>query len=160
MFGDDFGNTFLDRLQEISLPEAVAWTPQTAGWYVLGALALLGLLRLAVALHRRRTANRYRRAALAQLGAARTPAEIAALLKRTALAAYPRAEVAGLSGEAWLDFLDRTSGTTDFTGGPGQLLADAPYQRAAEVPEAEVRDLLAASKRWIRAHRRPGGGRS
>ena len=44
MFGNDFGNTFLDRLQEVSLPEPVAWTPQTAGWYVLGVLVLFGAL--------------------------------------------------------------------------------------------------------------------
>lgn len=169
MFGDDFGNTFLDKLQEISLPEAVAWTPQTPGWYVLGLLVLLGLVRLAVALHRRRAANRYRRAALAELGAigskatgergpARAITEIAELLKRTALAAFPRAEVAGLSGAAWLDFLDRSSGSTDFSGGPGRLLADGPYQRSADVPDADIRELLILARRWIRGHRRPDGG--
>ena len=42
------GNPDLDRLREIVPPEAVAWTPQTAGWYVLAA-AMAVLLVWAVA---------------------------------------------------------------------------------------------------------------
>lgn len=170
MFGDDFGNAFLDKLQEIRLPAPVAWTPQTVGWYVLAALAALGLLWLARALARRWAANRYRRAALAELagikgrlggetGPARALAEIPALLKRTALATFPREEVAGLSGETWLGFLDSSAGTTDFSSGPGQMLADLPYSPAAQSPPADdIRQLLSVSQRWIRRHRRPRGG--
>ena len=36
--------------------------------------------------------------------------ETAVLLKRTALAAYPRAQVASLSGQAWMDFLRQSLG--------------------------------------------------
>ena len=170
MFGEDFGNTFLDKLQEISLPQPVAWTPQTVGWYVLAALAALGLLWLVRAMVRRWAANRYRRAALAELagiqsqlggeaGPANALAEIPALLKRTALAVFPRADVAGLSGEAWLGFLDASAGSTDFSSGPGRLLADLPYSPAAASPPADdVRKLIAVSRRWIRKHRRTEGG--
>jgi len=171
MFSDDFGNTFLDRLQEISLPEPAAWTPQTVGWYVLAVLVVISLLWLARGFVRRWAANRYRRAALAELasiqtrlggetgvgtesGPARALAEIPALLKRTALAVFPRAEVAGLSGEAWLGFLDATGRTTDFTSGPGRILADLPYRRTAAATSADdIRELLSASQRWIRKHR-------
>lgn len=169
MFSDGFGNTFLDRLQEINLPQPAAWTPQTIGWYVLAALFALGLLWLARGFVRRWAANRYRRAALAELaaiesgmdsvaGPARVLTEIPALLKRTALAVFPRTEVAGLSGEAWLGFLDATAGTTDFTGGPGRVLADLPYRQvAAAPPEDQLRDLLSVSRRWIRKHRPTAG---
>jgi len=169
MFSDNFGNTFLDRLQEISLPQPAAWTPQTVGWYLLAAAVAFGLLWLARGFVRQRTANRYRRAALAELaaietgmgdaaGPARALTEIPALLKRTALAVFPRAEVAGLSGEAWLGFLDATAGTTDFTSGPGRVLADLPYRQvAAAPPEDQLRDLLSVSRRWIRKHRPTGG---
>ncbi len=171
MFGDDFGNTFLDKLQEISLPAPVAWTPQTIGWYVLAALAAIGLLWMLRAAYRRHAANRYRRAALAELatfrarldgetGPSRVLADIAALLKRTALAVFPREEVAGLSGEAWLGFLDSAASSTDFSSGPGRILADLPYSPAATAPPAgDVRELLTVSRRWIRRHRHPRGGK-
>ncbi len=82
-------------------------------------------------------------------------AEIPALLKRTALAVFPRADVAGLSGEAWLGFLDASAGSTDFSSGPGRLLADLPYSPAAASPPADqMRELLKISRRWIRRHRR------
>ena len=169
MFADDFGNTFLDKLQEISLPAPVAWTPQTIGWYVLAALAALGLLWMLRAIYRRHAANRYRRAALAELatirvrldgetGPSRVLADIAALLKRTALAVFPRDEVASLSGEAWLGFLDSTAGSTLFSSGPGRVLADLPYRAEASAPAGEMRELLTISKRWIRKHRLPGRG--
>ena len=57
----------LDGLHDIVVPEAVAWVPQTAGWYLLGVGVLAIAARGLYALYRRHRANRYRRAALAAL---------------------------------------------------------------------------------------------
>ena len=54
----------LEGLHDIVVPEAVAWTPQTVGWYVLLATVLAIAARVAVMQRRRRIANRYRREAL------------------------------------------------------------------------------------------------
>ena len=77
-----------------------------------------------------------------------------------ALAAYPRDRVAALSGRAWLEFLDRTGGTTRFTRAPGSRLAEFAYDpRAREALDAAARDeIVAAVRRWIRGHRGPGRG--
>jgi hypothetical protein len=76
--------------------------------------------------------------------------DLAELLKRVALVAYPRLQVASLSGIEWLRFLDETVGTTDFSVGPGQQLVRI-YDRAISAPSPE---LLQLARHWIRQHRR------
>lgn len=145
----------LDQLIPPAEPKPIPMTPQTAGWAVLlvcvlGALAYAGWRFLQ---HWRR--NAYRRAALAALqGAGQDAAAIALILRRSALAAYPRTEVAGLSGEDWLSFLDRTGRMTGFRDGPGVELARAPY--AGDTVASP--DLVDLARRWITGHRGGVGG--
>lgn len=108
----------LDKLVEAPEPTPVSWAPQTWGWAAL-ALILLALAAWAVwravACYR---ANAYRRAALAELDrAGDDPALIAEILRRTALKAYPRTDVASLTGERWLRFLDAHAKAGGFAGG-------------------------------------------
>lgn len=162
---EDFGNPWMSNLQEIGLPEPIPWTPAAPGWYLLGALLLAAALRIGLRLLRRHRDRAYRREALAALaglrpdppGASVGPAnlsELPRLLKRTALSAYPRSEVAGLSGDAWLSFLDRAYGGRGFTSGPGRLLPDLSYAAGAGSIEPErVEALFTLAETWIRKHR-------
>jgi hypothetical protein len=96
----------LSRLNDIVAPPPVPWWPPAPGWWLLGAalLAVIATLSWAALLHYRR--NAYRRAALAEIdaiGKVNDPASAAALsavLKRVALVAYPRSDVASLTGLA------------------------------------------------------------
>ncbi len=146
----------LDRLAEPPTPPPVSLAPQTAGWIVLAVLLVLAIAWFAWRALRRWRANAYRRAALGELAAAGDdPAAIAAILRRTALAAWPREQVAALTGQDWLRFLDRTGGG-GFAEGPGSLLLTAPY-RAHQVPsDPGLKDLAV---RWVRRHRVSGKGR-
>jgi hypothetical protein len=153
----------LDGLKEIALPPAPSWLPQTIGWYVLLAIVLAGLIVALLRWLRHWRRNRYRAVALAELnriegqwkGGADTFKEIPELVKRTALRAAPRVDVASLSGEAWLKFLDDTYAGSGFTRGPGKLLpvlAYAPERTAAQVPADQMRELFALIALWIRRH--------
>lgn len=177
----------LAALREWHLPDPVPWWPPAPGWWLLAGLALLFgfiVLRRWWA-RRRRTAPA--RAALVELVALRGlvasevddrrfTSRVSALLRRLALARYPRDQVAGLAGTRWLDFLDRTGGAGDFSRGPGRLLAEIPYRRegpaVAGAPLAEGgprpsagpdqphdlagrAELAALAERWIRAHWEP-----
>ncbi|WP_122072320.1 DUF4381 domain-containing protein [Pseudophaeobacter sp. EL27] len=130
-------------------PAPVSMWPQTAGWIWLGLamflLVGLGVWRLVV-WHR---ATAYRREALAALRAAGDdPVAISAILRRTALAVFSRDAVAGLQGAEWLEFLDVTSNSANFTrSDAGRVLAKAPFS-----PQTPHKDLPAMAEAWIRTH--------
>jgi hypothetical protein len=71
------------------------------------------------------------------------------LLKRVALTRYPRTRVASITGEAWVQFLDRTSGTNEFSMGAGQALIQGSYAPATDV---EVDQLHKLARYWIKQH--------
>ncbi|MEM9061046.1 MAG: DUF4381 domain-containing protein [Pseudomonadota bacterium] len=140
----------LNLLEPVPEPEQISLMPQTAGWVWLaifvGALCVLSGHWVLKSIR----ANAYRRTALQELSQAGNDAgRIAAIVRRTALVAYPRDEVAHLSGESWLDFLDRTMGEEGFGEGAGRQLAYGPYRSVDADPA-----LIAAASRWIRRHRR------
>lgn len=141
----------LARLEPVPEPPPIPLWPQTAGWIWLGlalTAAAAGLLYRWIAARR---ADAYRRAALRDVAAAGDdPAVLAEVLRRTALAAFPRGQVAALYGEAWLAFLDETAGGTAFRQGPGRAFATAPYRTTTAQPE-----LAALAADWIRRHRGP-----
>lgn len=143
----------LDLLEPVPEPAPIPLTPQTPGWIVLGVV-LAGVLWLAVRhLIRRHRATAYRRAAMAELPACKDdPAQIALVLRRTALAGFPRDQVAGLFGADWLAFLDRSFPGTGFATGPGQALATAPYQNDPSQHAAGDPALTDLARRWIRTH--------
>ncbi len=150
----------LEALRDIHLPPAVEAWPPAPGWWFMGLCALLALAALIVWAIRRWRAGRYRRLAVAELRVlrnawerdgndARLLEELARLLKRVALSAWPRSGVAALTGERWVRFLDDTLHTHEFSMGSGQVLIHGPYQPHAAV-EPELLDL---AERWIRRHR-------
>src|SRR5690606_33417427 len=115
-------------LRDLHLPEAIGWWPPAPGWWLLLALLVLGLVlaaRASFLLHRRNAARRVALAELARLkrdwDADRNPAALAAsvsdLLRRAMLAYAPRHEVAGLTGRAWLEWLDRGLERRPFSNG-------------------------------------------
>jgi hypothetical protein len=153
----------LAQLHDIVAPAPVApWWPLAPGWYLLALLAGWGLWRVL----RRRRARRYRVEALAELHALRrrsaepreAVAAILVLLKRTALAAYPRAQVASLNGTPWWRFLDGSSGKGRFAEGLGELAEEVVYaqQGVDEPSKKDLKRLYRAAEQWIRRHWPPG----
>lgn len=139
----------IERLAPIPEPAPVSLWPQTVGWLWLGLLLLAVGATWAVQRWQHYRNSAYRRAALAELVAAQDdPVIIANILRRTAIAAYGRRQVASLYGQQWLTFLDSSFPGTGFSQGPGQTLAIAPYTRQAATGELSN---LASS--WIKHHR-------
>jgi len=147
-------------LIDIPLPQEVSLWPET--WASRIAVVVL-LVTAVVAIWRfisYRRANRYRREALAELTRITSapdtaPNELAAqlslLVRRTALAAFPRQQIAPLSGAAWLAFLDQSSGGTEFSRGAGRWLVSAPYAKT-EPNDSQRPELIELTRRWIRGH--------
>lgn len=152
----------LDNLRDIVLPPPIPWLPPAVGWrLIVAALATTALVALWRAFRRWRS-NAYRREALRALGeiearlragepAAIAAVEISVLLKRAALAAFPRETSADLTGDRWAAFLDRTGGARDFTEGPGSVLWPLAYGAARD--SADLTGALKAARRWLDRHR-------
>ena len=155
----------LTQLRGYHFPAPVSWWPPAPGWWVLAGLLLVLIAAGAwVPLRRRRRRAAARRAqeelqalrvALGSGGDAATFVRgLSRLLRRFALARFPRQEVAGLTGADWLAFLDANGGGGRFRDGPGRLLTEAPYRPAGEIPAEELADL---TRDWIlrNAEKRP-----
>lgn len=140
----------LDVLRDIVVPPPVPWWPLAPGWWVLlMATVLIGALLGRRALRRRRS-NAYRRAALSQLRDAGSTGDVNTILKRAALAAFPRAGVARLTGPDWSRWLLETGGA-DLDAEVAETLAVGPFHREHRADLAAVKDF---ARRWIRRHRR------
>ncbi len=145
----------LPGLRDIHLPDPVSWWPPAPGWWLLTVVAVTALCLSAVAW--RRYLRSPRRAAFKELERIETDPGFAdstsmaqalsGLLRRCALARFPRHEVAGLTGTTWLAFLDRTGGTTEFTAGSGRALLSAPYQTRSSI---DAESLFTLVEEWIR----------
>jgi uncharacterized protein YjiS (DUF1127 family) len=155
----------LQNLNDIVVPAPAAWWPLAPGWYVLAAILLALLAWLAFRQWQRWRRNRYRRQALAELSAIRAGGDagllrqVPELLKRAALSAWPRDEVAGLSGAAWHRFLDDAAGMERFRGSAGEILDRLAYAGRGDGPPdpAEAVLLLDAAEAWLKQHRLPAG---
>lgn len=154
LFADDPGS--LDRLHDLVAPPPVPWWPPASAWFALGAIVFVLLALLVWRGVAWWLQNRYRRAGLAELaeletaaGGPQTLPALAALVKRVALAAFPRERVASLSGREWLAFLDTSAGTSAFSQELGRTL-ESGYEPGAGGASPE---LFAAVRYWIKHHR-------
>lgn len=152
------------QLRDIHLPPPPDFWPPAPGWWLLAAILVLVIAWILFLLWRRARLQRAQRRLLALLDELdltrkhepRKLAELSMLLRRIALMHYPRQEVAGLTGESWLHFLDSSGGDGGFTRGPGRVLADGPYM--PDLPgEYDPVGVSALVRNWIRKN---AGGRS
>ncbi|MCG8379484.1 MAG: DUF4381 domain-containing protein [Proteobacteria bacterium] len=145
-------------LRDIHLPDAVSWWPPAPGWWLL-LLVVLALIIVAIYMYQRRR-NRLDSAvhlAQCELQAIRDRfteqrdqrqllRDLSALLRRSAVSLHERQDVASLTGEAWLEFLDTHMADKPFTRGPGRALESGPYQPETRVePDA----LLQICDDWL-----------
>jgi hypothetical protein len=143
-------------LRELHLPDAIGWWPLAPGWWVLIAVAVVAAVFLVRAWRARRAHSAARRKALRRLEESRSAyayhgdpvvlgAEVSELLRRAMLAYAPRAEVAGLTGDAWLAWLDRDLDEGRFQNGAGRVLLELPYRNPeTAADEVDIDGLLAA----------------
>ena len=135
----------LQNLRDVAVPEPPPLWPPAPGVWVLIIISVALLLALALWWRRARARNAYRRAGLVLLKHARTVREVNIIVKRVALAAFPRSKVAPLWGDEWVAFLDGTCGRARFAS-LGEMDTDA---------EASSK-LYSKAGTWIRHHRAPG----
>lgn len=132
----------LDNLRDIVIPDAPAVWPPAPGVWVAIIVVLSVVLFAVIRWRARRKRNAYRRAGIALLAEARTVYDVSVILKRVALAAYSREQVASLYDTEWTAFLDNTCSRCRFK----------KFTNLDRSNEAD-RKLLKMARRWIQGHR-------
>jgi len=161
----------LAGLRDIHMPEPVSWWPPAIGWWLLLLLLILSMVALFRWLKWRQAQSlkpqqfsrqemlkqacteleRLEKLASAKADAHTLVTDLSALLRRIAIQLKPEdASISGLSGEAWVQWLDSQWNNDTFACGTGRSLLDAPYQRQGQI---DISALLTLSREWIEAQR-------
>jgi hypothetical protein len=143
-------------IRDLHLPAAIGWWPLAPGWWVVIALLGVGLVFLmrkwlhtysrgAARRHALRQLDLYSRDYMSHLNGVLIGTQLSELLRRTMLAYAPRADVAGLTGEAWLKWLDQDLDRSHFVAGDGRYLIEWPYRDpGSQVDKSDVGALVDA----------------
>ena len=145
------------KLLDIHLAGEPSIWPLAVGWWILIALLLLLVAWSFIKLRQFLKLKKHQKAILAQFVPIENQlknnpnnaniAEANIFLRQLAVQYYPREEIASLTGEAWLEFLDQSGDTVQFTKGAGGILIKAPYKNT----EIKIQDdFLPLIKRWIK----------
>jgi Domain of unknown function (DUF4381) len=158
--------TSLDRLHDILQAPEASWWPPAPGWLWLAGGLIILFVSIGVYALLRWQKNCYRREGLAEIArieaAVSQPTRrasiviaLAELFKRGALSAWPRDQVASLTGLLWIDFLNRTRGQRQPLLLDPELFSRASYDErfAAGLSERKVRDLALSARAWFKHHR-------
>ena len=147
-------------LRDIHLPEPVSWWPPAPGWWLLLLLCatIIATLFLFKQFRQRRL---LRRTVIAELDRIKQQHDqnhdrvqllkaLSVLMRRASISYYPRSNSAGLTGEQWLQHLDKTARRKEFRNGVGKILASAPYLPATSQLEIDFNELLTLCEDWLK----------
>ncbi len=148
-------------LRDIQLPEAISWWPPAYGWWILALLILL-CFYLIFRLYKRLTRKTALKSAKKYFQALRNDEKLSkqeqlvalsSLMRRTAISLYPRTDVASLTGEDWLNFLDNSIPNRGFNSDIGWLLTNALYAKADDAHY--LAPLFNLCENWLNAQKEP-----
>ena len=151
----------LSKLRDIHLPEPISAWPPAPGWWILTILLITMTVWLSWKLwkkYQQKHLYRISNHSISQLQLEYTEhqdshlliRQYSSLLRRIALAQYPRQQVASLTGTSWLEFLDKSASTNLFNAELGQLLINGPYQKP-DNNFSLLEELTEAIQLWIKA---------
>nr|WP_086939546.1 DUF4381 domain-containing protein [Thaumasiovibrio occultus] len=138
-------------LAPLDLPVAPSlWPLPPMAWLTL-ALFIVVIAAITWAWVRHYQKNRYRHEALQllkQLSSQPNMVELNRLLRRVALSAFSRPQVANLTGKVWLDWLDSQLASPQFQ--PMSSWWDSALYQGYQPTEQEWAQASAAAQHWIR----------
>jgi hypothetical protein len=152
-------------LRDIHLPEPVSWWPVAPGWWLLIAVTLL-LLVLIVIARKIYLGRQLKRDIAGELEAIKQRYQqsndksqlakaLSVLLRRASITYYPETDIAGLTGERWLAYLDETgrhaAKAAGFRSETGKVLLSAPYLPEDTRLDYDAQALLSLCESWLLA---------
>lgn len=145
-------------LRDIHLPDPISWWPLAPAWWITLAIVLLLSFFMVVAI-RRYLKPSLRKQAVKALDrieetfrqtddSSQCLAELSVFLRRAVLSQKISLKSAGLTGQAWLQLLDRPLSQPEFSEGIGQLLLKGPYQ--AQAKKEDAWQLIKLCRKWVK----------
>lgn len=161
-------------LRDIHLPDPVSWWPPAPGWWLLLAGIVLAIIVAMIArkIYNSKQLRRDIRTELDKIKQQYSQAQnklqlaksLSVLLRRASISYYPRADIAGLTGDNWLRYLDDSnsggSKGNRFQSDAGKILLTAPYlpdtgQNSSKV-DFDAEQLISLCESWLQSpHNRP-----
>ena len=147
----------LINLKDIHLPPPVSFWPPAPGWWILSVLLISSFFFGAMWFYRVQKKRKPKNEALRILknlqilhqnsqDELESLRNLSNLLRRTALTIYENDTVASLQGSAWLEFLDKTGKTKEFTQGVGKVLGNEVFKQNVN---PDINALFPLVKKWI-----------
>ena len=96
--------------------------------------------------------NAYRRAALSELRHIQHHSKLPHLLRKTALYAFKRSEIAPLIGSQWEIWLDSKCEGSQFATSLQGLLNELAYTDCSQISAQKQSECTLAVEHWIRCH--------
>lgn len=148
-------------LRDIHIPDAISWWPPAIGWWVLAVLIPL-CLYLSYKLYKHITRKTALKSAKSYFKMLRDDeqrskheklVELSSLMRRTAVSLYPREDVASLTGDAWLNFLDQSIINRGFNSDTGWLLTEGLYSKKDD--SYYLTPLFNLCEDWLNSQKEP-----
>lgn len=147
----------LAELKDVHLPAPVSIFPLATGWYIVIAIIFILVAVLTwwrLRRHKKKQQQQEIFNLLKQIKAnavttsdEKTIEECSILLKRVAVAKFPEQKPQLLFGKNWLQFLDKTGKTSEFTTGYGHYLGEIYQKQQLEDKKA----FFALIEKWLRS---------
>ena len=148
------------QLRGLQSPIEPGWWPLAIGWwFLLGILALSllayvyfwrkrskQLLFQQASLELRRISNLYFESRGDEQDSRLLLLSLSAWLKQVSIMAFPDKPVGSMTGQAWIEFLDKTMPENNFTQGIGKAFASEIYSPQQVVDSAAILNLC---KAWL-----------
>lgn len=151
------------NLRDIHLPDPVSWWPIASGWWLLiiTAFIIAAIIFLSRKIYRSKQLKRDIHAELDVIkqqfqkteNRSQLAKSLSTLLRRASISFYPAKNIAGLTGESWLAYLDRTNANPikdkKFQSETGQALLTAPYLPENATLDFDTQGLIDLCESWL-----------
>ncbi len=150
-------------LRDIHLPEPISWWPIAPGWWLLitALFLIITLFFIIKKIYASRQLKRDIRSELETIkqqfykiqDKSRLVKSLSVLLRRASISYYPKTNIAGLTGNDWLSYLDQTSNETStrmkFQSDIGNILLSAPYLPDNSEMDFDAKTLIQLCESWL-----------
>lgn len=155
-------NPLMEKLHDIEGLDPISAWPLAIGWWILIAIgiiifvAIICFVAVRIAFKRSWKSDTFDKLAsleqnLSDETGRETLMALSEYIRRIALRRYSRNECAGLSGQAWLQWLTQNDPKNFDWEKHGTLMIEVPYAPVDKrLPAHQIKELIQAVRNWVR----------